>query len=286
MSGRRAWPVLVAFLAAFSIATWGSQVLVLAVARHGVADPDETMRQAARFARSVQGLSAIAALNLVVLSAAALITARLLDPSTPSLHLLRIGPGRLGALGLAASATAVSGLSLTCGSLAQALGATGDLVSRIIPDALAAASPWGAALAWVSLTAVPAIGEETFFRGLMQPRLCAAWGRWPGIVAAAAAFGVLHLDPVQGAMAFVVGILLGWIADRFGSIVPAIAAHAGNNALFLGLSAAHAKDVAPVAAIPIGAALTLASVVVLRSARSLALRSRDTEPVRAATRGA
>jgi len=75
------------------------------------------------------------------------------------------------------------------------------------------------------------VGEETFFRGWMQGRLRGIWGPRPAIVATAAAFGLMHLDPVQGTVAFLMGILLGWVVERTGSVIPAIAAHAVSNTL-------------------------------------------------------
>jgi membrane protease YdiL (CAAX protease family) len=105
-----------------------------------------------------------------------------------------------------------------------------------IAHALASAGPSRLPLLVAAIAIAPGIAEETFFRGLLQTRLAAVWGRWPAIALAAAAFGVIHLDPVQGAVAFLAGLYLGWIAERFDSIRPSIAAHATNNALFVALA--------------------------------------------------
>jgi membrane protease YdiL (CAAX protease family) len=70
----------------------------------------------------------------------------------------------------------------------------------------------------------------------MQTRLAERWPRWAAIATSAAAFGLLHFDPVQGTLAFVVGLYLGWLAERFRGIRPGIAAHAVNNVLFVTLA--------------------------------------------------
>lgn len=58
-----------------------------------------------------------------------------------------------------------------------------------------------------------------------------------GILGSAAAFGLIHVEPVQATAAFVLGVFLAWSARRLGSIRPTMAAHAANNAGFLLLAA-------------------------------------------------
>jgi membrane protease YdiL (CAAX protease family) len=129
------------------------------------------------------------------------------------------------------------GLSLTSGTALELLGLRGghgtmDQIAR----ALSSAGPSRLPLYLAAIAIAPAIAEETFFRGLLQTRLVARWGRWPGIALSATAFGFIHLDPVQGSVAFLAGLFLGWLAERFESIRPSIAAHATNNALFVALA--------------------------------------------------
>jgi len=73
------------------------------------------------------------------------------------------------------------------------------------------------------------LGEEVFFRGYMQTRLRSALGVWPAIFMTAAAFGLMHFDLVHTPVAFLFGILLGWLTEKAGSILPSIAAHVANN---------------------------------------------------------
>jgi membrane protease YdiL (CAAX protease family) len=73
------------------------------------------------------------------------------------------------------------------------------------------------------------IAEEVFFRGWMQTRLRPALGAWPAILITAAAFGLMHFDFVHSPVALLFGIFLGWITEKAGSILPAIAVHSVNN---------------------------------------------------------
>ena len=73
------------------------------------------------------------------------------------------------------------------------------------------------------------IGEELFFRGYVQSRLCRRWGAWPGIVWTALFFALAHFDPIHSASALVAGFYLGWLAQRTGSTVPGMIVHAVNN---------------------------------------------------------
>lgn len=85
------------------------------------------------------------------------------------------------------------------------------------------------------ITLVQAGAEEIFFRGWMQPALQEGWGRWPGLLAASAAFSGLHFvvgefDPLSLVNGFLAGLWFGLLLDRSGSILLPIGAHFGWNA--------------------------------------------------------
>ena len=88
----------------------------------------------------------------------------------------------------------------------------------------------------VSVSLVPGIAEEIFFRGLVQRSLTARLGAPLGIGLASLLFGAFHVDPPQAIGAAVLGVALGFIVWRTKSVVPAIVAHAANNALALALA--------------------------------------------------
>lgn len=77
----------------------------------------------------------------------------------------------------------------------------------------------------------PAVCEEVLFRGFLQPRLTRLM--WPsvGVVLASLAFAVFHVDPVHVVAVFPLGLWLGFLSYRSGSIFPAIIGHFVNNVL-------------------------------------------------------
>lgn len=88
-----------------------------------------------------------------------------------------------------------------------------------------------AVLVGVVVAVAPAVCEELVFRGLALTALTARLGPTAGVVLSAALFGLIHVDPPQAAGAAVLGVVLGWVTHRTGSLWPAMAAHAANNAL-------------------------------------------------------
>ncbi len=120
-----------------------------------------------------------------------------------------------------------------------------DLVLGLLGGWLALDSHWSewfdADLAWgptfaVALTllatvVVAPLFEEVIFRGLLFGSLRGRLGPWPAAVLSALLFGLAHGYGATGfASVFVSGVLWAWAYERTGSLLPAIAAHALNNA--------------------------------------------------------
>jgi membrane protease YdiL (CAAX protease family) len=78
------------------------------------------------------------------------------------------------------------------------------------------------------------IAEEIFFRGYMQARLREHWSGRSAVLAAAVAFALLHVDPsaVHTAVAFALGLYLGFVAEVSGSTLPSIVCHVVNNVVY------------------------------------------------------
>jgi hypothetical protein len=81
---------------------------------------------------------------------------------------------------------------------------------------------------WIAACVVAPAGEEVLFRGLMYR----GWVRsdrfaWVGIVAISLAFAALHVqyDIFGIAQIFVVGLYLGWMRWRSGSVLLTILLH-------------------------------------------------------------
>ena len=97
---------------------------------------------------------------------------------------------------------------------------------------------WENAFSPVGLMAVGVIGpfaEELLFRGAVLPSLL-KWDRisgkpWLAIVISAALFSLAHMNPAQMPFAFLLGLLLGWLYYRTGSLLPGLVIHVINNSL-------------------------------------------------------
>ena len=75
------------------------------------------------------------------------------------------------------------------------------------------------------------IAEELVFRGAVLRKLL-EWKpehRWLMIIFSAVLFAVAHMNPAQMIHPLLIGILLGWMYERTGSILPGIAYHWANN---------------------------------------------------------
>ncbi|KXZ51637.1 hypothetical protein GPECTOR_12g601 [Gonium pectorale] len=121
----------------------------------------------------------------------------------------------------AAAGAGASGAAGPGGSMAGLL--FGQLLSR--PDDPA---QWALALATSALS--PAVAEELLYRGFLLTALQQRFGRLDAVALSAAAFAVGHLSIEQFFPLCLLGGLAGGLAARSGSILPAVAAHAGFNA--------------------------------------------------------
>ena len=88
----------------------------------------------------------------------------------------------------------------------------------------------------------PAICEELLFRGYIQTRLVRSFPPIFGVFASSALFAGFHLDPVHVVTVFPLGVYLGVICYRSGSIVPAMLAHFVNNAFAVILTVVGPPD--------------------------------------------
>lgn len=109
--------------------------------------------------------------------------------------------------------------------------------------ATAFASLTGASL----VVAVAVIGvlagtaEELFFRGYIQSRFQQRWGPLLAILLTSVLFGILHLDLVHSPLAMGLGVYLGYLAVRTGSVRLPIFVHVMNNTMSVLLAAGHGE---------------------------------------------
>ena len=92
-------------------------------------------------------------------------------------------------------------------------------------------------LTFQALAFITPLSEEIFFRGFIFRGLLPKMGPWMAIVVSALVFSVFHLNFGVMIPIFITGFLLAWLYWRTGSLWASIGAHAGQNALAIGLQA-------------------------------------------------
>ncbi len=242
---RRVWAVLLAYVLVVvaSVVASAAAVFVAVFARtlrepglaHDAAAAEAVVRATVDSAGVLFATAiAAAAVQIVV----ALSAGRL--SREPLRSRLALGRPGLGATALAVAAAGCAALSSTFDAAFGALGLeqTGSIahLNRVVVGL----SPAGLAVAVAAAGVAAPVAEELFFRGYVQTRLCLRWGAWTGVVVTAALFGLIHLDWIHSPSAFVIGLYLGWLTARAGSILPAMAAHAVNNVLWVVATSAGA----------------------------------------------
>jgi uncharacterized protein len=83
----------------------------------------------------------------------------------------------------------------------------------------------------ILVAVVPGVVEELLFRGYLQTRLAERWRPVWAITVSAVIFSAAHLDPLHGVGVLPLGLWLGAVAWRTGSVWPAVLCHAANNAM-------------------------------------------------------
>ena len=90
--------------------------------------------------------------------------------------------------------------------------------------------PWG----YVAVGILAPLTEEVVFRGAILRTLLGMMSKrnhWVAIMISAAIFGAVHCNQAQFINALLMGLLLGWMYYRTGSLVPGILLHWINNTM-------------------------------------------------------
>ena len=219
----RVWRVFATYVAAVAgiFATSGIAILALKAMFPDVADH--------ALLQSLPGLIAGSLASSTALMMTILI---LVQPTTPAA--LRLLPGWETGRALMVMVLGMLALGQLLDSVAWLIGwaqrGSMVLVRRVLESAVGP-DLFGAVLVFGLIAGA---AEEIFFRGFMLTRLREHWGGPRAIAATAACFGVLHVDPngIHMLLAFVMGLYLGFVAERTGSTLPAIVCHVVNNAVY------------------------------------------------------
>ena len=109
---------------------------------------------------------------------------------------------------------------------------------RVLHAALQPKNAFDAAVSVLAIAVFPAVCEEILFRGVVLPSLARLLGAAGAVLGSALLFGAIHYDAVGGASGFTrvpfaiaVGIGLGLLRVRTGSLVAPILAHAVLNTI-------------------------------------------------------
>ena len=78
---------------------------------------------------------------------------------------------------------------------------------------------------------VAPVAEEICFRGLLYPALRQRFRALPAILLTSIAFALVHLPPTTWLPLTILAVVLGWLVETTGSVVPCIAAHMAFNGL-------------------------------------------------------
>ena len=88
--------------------------------------------------------------------------------------------------------------------------------------------PFGLVLKLIISGLAAAMAEEIFFRGWMQPMLRKRYSAAVSIVAVNLVFAPLHLIAAPyfiSLLTFFPGLIMGWLRERYGNILPSIIFH-------------------------------------------------------------
>ncbi|MBN9683084.1 MULTISPECIES: CPBP family intramembrane glutamic endopeptidase [unclassified Corallococcus] len=279
------WTVLVAFaLLATAIVVGGVIAASIAMAmemfRTGVKPQDTAAIQAlTEGLRSMPWLMVAAVMTSSLLALVAALMGGFLSP-TPLMQRLRLGAGTpFPAWAWVAALVGCFTMGQAMESLSVLVGVWnyGASLKGLQTASQGSVATFAAFLFFGALVAGTA--EELFFRGYVQTRLVERWGRTAGIVGAATLFGILHFDPIHSPMALLMGLFLGWLAERTGSLRLPIFVHVFNNLTsFLLTRYAPSTTGLPTSVhVTLLAACSLAFVGVLMALRRVG--ARPSEPV-------
>jgi sodium transport system permease protein len=132
---------------------------------------------------------------------------------------------------------------------------------------------------------LPAICEELAFRGFILNGLRSRLHPWTAILISSFLFAIYHLNVFQALPAFVLGVVLGMLVVRSGSVLPAMLFHLLYNGLLVGVALlpqfGYSEEGLPTQSlhypiVPSGFAL-LATVILVAIGRKLGERRTETE---------
>jgi len=97
-------------------------------------------------------------------------------------------------------------------------------------------------LAFLTVAIAASVLEEVLFRGIILDGFLKNYSPWKAIVWSSVLFGLVHLNPYQFILAVLIGMVMGWLYWKTGSLWLCILVHFVNNSFgfivgwFMGLN--------------------------------------------------
>ena len=116
---------------------------------------------------------------------------------------------------------------LVCTIVAAQFGSQGSSnpIVAIVLTAAKDSNPLGIILFFITLGVLPALCEESLFRGFLYTSLRRSMGAFPAILITAFLFSAAHLDLGGALQLFALGFLFAFVLERTKSIIPCMVAH-------------------------------------------------------------
>ena len=86
-------------------------------------------------------------------------------------------------------------------------------------------------ISFITVVIMAPIGEELIVRGIIAKKSAKAYGVVGCMVISAVMFALFHLNPIQGLYVIPMGLLWGYVAYKYKSVLPSMFCHAFNNLL-------------------------------------------------------
>jgi membrane protease YdiL (CAAX protease family) len=217
----RPWQVLLAYLLACVLILCTSLLAVAVVASMYPDEPERTV---------LHGLPGLLAGGIASSTALVLTLLLVVRPLAPAR--LRLLPGRETGPALFVMVVGVLALGQALDSLTTLAGLANRGAMPVIRRALADAVGPDLFAAVVVIAFLAGTAEELFFRGYIQTSLRLHWRPLPAVAVTSLCFGLLHFEWIHAALAFALGLYLGFIVELTGSALPAVVCHVVNNAVF------------------------------------------------------
>jgi len=171
---------------------------------------------------AIHGLGMELFLGLLAIAGAAL-------SARPVRERLGLHAGRLASGQLLLAVLGTIALSHALDAVIDALGLGDGGALAEFEAALSGVRGRSLALALLGIGLAPGIAEELLCRGFVQRGLVPRVGGPRAVALAALFFGALHVEPVHGSFAVVLGLYLGTLCHVAGSTRAAILCHVANN---------------------------------------------------------